>query len=505
MAQTETIPPEAGTAGEGSGFKRTAVRGALWVTVTSAAAIPLTYYRNWILGQAGGDGLAVGALAIILLFVNLVTTFILFGGVTVVTNYLPKLQSAAEKSAFLVTYGLISCVPVLAAMLLIVARPDLLPLLLKGRVAQNVAPYFLVLLPIVTAASIANFAQAGLMDFRSSALLNQVPTLVTSVVATAGVLLFPTLLSEAPLPILAACFIVAYLLVLFIGGARIVRQLGAFRRRLFLPVGFWRYASFVHLNTVTSFLYTSIDQAFVLTAIGVKELGAYFVMLQMAHLCSFVPGRISQVMLASFAHLDARADNQAITRAYERLCRLTVVSTTLLILPMIFLSPWLARLYGPFFGTRYHYLILLAALVAIGSVGTINSMLIMAKERTGPFFANNVTVVAVQLLVTLALIKEHGVYAVIVGRAAASICGQVGNFSIIRWGLPGVRIAPPSEYWTSLVVVALSAAVAFTAEQLRVSYALLLLCATSMAFLAVVRFRVSEITILLQRGPKPRS
>lgn len=504
MAQTETIPPEAGTAGEGSGFKRTAVRGALWVTVTSAAAIPLTYYRNWILGRAGGDGLAVGSLAVILLFVNLVTTFVLFGGVTVVTNYLPKFRSSEEKSAFLATYGLISCVPILAAMLLIVAWPGLLPLLLKGRVMQSMAPYFLVLLPIVTAASIVNFAQAGLMDFRSSALLNQVPTLVTSVAATAGVLLFPTLLAKAPLPILAACFIVAYLWVLFVGGARILRQLGAFRRRILLPAGFWRYASFVHLTTMTSFLNTSMDQAFVLSTIGVKELGAYFVMLQMSQLCRFVPDRISQVMLASFAHLDARADNQAITRAYERLCRLTVVSTTLLILPMVFLSPWLARLYGPFFGTRYHYLILLAALVAFGSVGTINNMLIMAKERSGPFLASGVTVVTVQFLVTLLLVKAHGAYAVIAGRAAGLVCGQILKFIIIRWWLPGVRIAPPREYWPSLLVVAISATVALTAEQLRFTYALLLLCAASIAFLATVRFRVSEITALYRLGHEHR-
>ena len=129
-------------------------------------------------------------------------------------------------------------------------------------------------------------------------------------------------------------------------------------------------------------------------------------------------------------------------------------------------------------------------------------MLIMAKERSGPFLINNIVLIGVQLLVTLSIIKQYGVYAVIAGRAAASCCGQVGNFSIIRWGLPGLRIGPPSEYWLSLIIVVPSALIALSVARLSITYALLLLTSTSIAFLAAVRFRVSEIVALVPHGRK---
>jgi O-antigen/teichoic acid export membrane protein len=488
-----------------AGFKGNAVRGALWVTAISAASIPLTYFRSWILGQTDGDGVAVGALALILLFINMVSAFVLFGGITVVANYLPKLDSGDDKKSFLATYGLISCVPVLIAILLVAACPELLPLLLKGRIDQSATFCFLLLIPVVVAGSIANYAQAGLMDFRSSALISQLPTLVTSAVATVGFFFFPMQMAGASLPILACCCIFAYLLMFILASLRVFRQLGVSRPRLFLPTGFWKYASFVHLNTITPFIYGSMDQLFVLSSVGVEELGAYFVMLQMANFCSFVPGRISQVMLASFSRLNVCADHQVLTQAYQRLCRLTVASTTLLVLLMVFLSPWLAGFFGPFFGVRYRYLIILATLAAVGSVGTINSMLIMAKERTGQFLVNNIMVVAVQFLVTFLLIREYGVFAVIAGRAAASCCGQAGNFSIIRWGLSGVCIAPPIEYWLSLLVVLPSALVALFIDRLSVINAILLLIVSTLVFLVLIRFRISEIFVFINRQSGCRS
>ena len=481
-----------------SEFKRTAVRGAIWVAAASAAAIPLTYYRNWVLGQAGDDGLVVGVLAVLLLFVNLVTTFVLFGGVTVVTNYLPKLPSSEDKSAFLASYGLISGAIVVAVVGVIAAKQSLLTWALKGEVDQSAVPFLLALLPIVVAASIANYAQAGLMDFRMSALLNAAPTFVTCLVATAGVLLFPEYLARTPFPVLASGFVAAYLVALGVGGWRVIQQLGVFRRRFFLPDGFWRYAGFVHLNTITPFLFNSIDQAFVLAAVGMRELGAYFVMMQMAEFCRFVPNRISQVMLASFSHLVGSGEHDSLKAAYKRLSRLAVVLTTLLVLGVMCLSPWLAELYGDFFGARYRYLIPLAALAAVGSVGAINSMLIMAKERTGIFLVSNLTLVAVQLVVTLFFIADYGVFAVIFGRAAGVVWGQIGNFSIIRWGLPNVHLAPPREYWPSLAVVGGVAAYLLSAEAVPLTHAVALMVGGSAVFLATIRFRYAELGALLQ-------
>ncbi len=126
MKNTLAPPPTEAQLDDNKSMKHLAVYGAIWVTLTSIAAVPLTYYRSWALGRIGDSGDVVGQYAIILIFIGILSTFVLFGGSSVVTNFLPKILRREDKSAFLLTYALISVACVMFFVLLINIFPSVL-------------------------------------------------------------------------------------------------------------------------------------------------------------------------------------------------------------------------------------------------------------------------------------------------------------------------------------------------------------------------------------------
>ena len=283
--------------------KRLAKRGAIWVTLTSAAAVPLAYYRNWILGRIGETGEVVGNYAIILLFFQIVVAFVLFGGCSVVTNFLPKINRDENKSAFLSAYSLISIVAVVVFVTVMNLFPGMVSLLIRKQVDVPILRVLSFLAPIIVLSQMVVFSLAGLMEFRLSSLLSQIQLFLVCILATTAFFVFPQFLQDHAVIIIAVTVGTANLAVIAIGSTRVIRSVSGLVTGLHLPSGFWRFAGFVHLNTVCTFAYSSVDQLFVLAVLGTRELGAYFVLLQCARLIGFVPSRIGQVMLASSSTL----------------------------------------------------------------------------------------------------------------------------------------------------------------------------------------------------------
>jgi O-antigen/teichoic acid export membrane protein len=476
---------------------RVAMRGALWVSATAAIALPLAYYRNWALGRIDPEGGVVGAYALIVLFMQVVIAFVLLGGVSTVTNFLPKIHARRDKFSFLASYAAISLVAVGLFEAVIFLQPDLVDAVVRRTVSPEVRKALALLAPLVVLAQLVTFALAGLMDFRLSAILGQIQIFLVSGVAAMG-LLQPEFLRDDALWTLSLTIAAAQILVIAIGGTRVIRELAGGMPRVFLPPGFWRFTSYVHLNTLTTFAYLNIDQVLVLAALGVEELGGYFVMLQCAQLIRFIPQRIGQVMLASFSHLVSAGDNERLARAYTRLSRLIVVLATGITLILVLFSKQIGLLFGEWYAERHLFLVLLAVPIHVACLGQINSMLIMAKEKTGPFFAISVIQISVQLGLSLLFLDSLGTFAVILGKGAGLVIAQIGLFALVRWGLEGVYLAPPTEYWLSQVAVA--AAAAFTLQTggdvplLAIGVAPVL----GFGFLAAIRFRLDELISLLR-------
>lgn len=482
---------------DNSQIKRLAKLGAFWVTLTSAAAAPLAYYRNWILGQFGNNGEVVGNYAIILLFVNIVTTFVLFGGINVVTNFLPKIKQVKDKSAFIFTYSLISIVIVAFFILLINLFPSTVNFLLKEPVDSSTLHVLSILMPVIVLAQIVIFSLAGLMDFKLSSLLGRLQILLVSTLATGAFFIFPKFLLEHSFVVIALTIGLANFGIIVIGSFRLIRHVSGIVIRLYLPSGFYKFAGFVHLHTICVFAYSSVDQLFVLAALGKKELGAYFILLQLAQLITFVPSRIGQVMLASFSHLVSSDNHHDLRRAYTKLCRLVLILSTSLALFMILFSKPIAMIFGEWCSERHLYLVLMAVMLQVSSLGIVNGMLIMANERTIMFLGNSIIQICVQLAITLLFLDTYGVYAIITGKALGLASAQIGLFAIVRWKLDDVALSPPQEYWISLIIIIIAGILALYWNPLPLVWAVMIFVIMLIGFLGLIRFKLQEIFTLV--------
>ncbi|MCK5614303.1 hypothetical protein KAR91_71215, partial [Candidatus Pacearchaeota archaeon] len=127
-----------------------------------------------------------------------------------------------------------------------------------------------------------------------------------------------------------------------------------------------------------------------------------------------------------------------------------------------------------------------------------NSMIILAKERTGYFMLNSITQVGLQLILTALLIPSLGVYGVIIGKCVGSISAQIGLFSIVRWKLARVNLSPPKEYWISQVLVISTGCAAWYMNGRYPIWAIALMIGLFGVFLLVVRFHPHEIINMIR-------
>jgi hypothetical protein len=77
----------------------------------------------------------------------------------------------------------------------------------------------------------------------------------------------------------------------------------------------------------------------------------------------------------------------------------------------------------------------------------------------GLFTVNNIAVILLQLIITLALLDDWGVLAAAVARTAALLAGQLGMCWIVRFHLGSVAMRPPREYLVSVAILTATGAV----------------------------------------------
>lgn len=479
-------------------IRHVAIRGAIWVTLISIFALPLSLYRNWILARLGQNGEVVGIYATILLFANIVITFVIFGGPTAVSNYLPKIDSKKDKAGFILSYWCISAITTALFLSVIFIWPGTLEYLMRNPLSGVTMLALASLTPLILFSQIATYSLAGLFAFRSAAVLGQSQLYFVVITATLGYLFAPQFFADHALIFLVCLVGLSHLVITLVGFVKIIRSVGV-SLTPYLPKGFWRYSIFVHANTVSSFAYMNIDQLIILTQLGVRELGAYFTMLQFAQLIRFIPERIGQVLLASFSHLIKQDRHDQLVAGYKKLCRVIIILSTGTAVFLIMFSRPIGSIFGPWLAERHVYLICLAAAFNVGNIGSINSMLILSKERTGIYLASCFSLIATQLIISLTLVANFGVYAVILGKASGLLLAQVNMFVIVRWGLSKVRLSPPLEYWLSQALVLPLALTAWRMDGRHPFISSAIFLAAAVVFLTAIRFHPREFLNILKR------
>ena len=153
------------------------VKGVRWIVVTNSAYIPLQFILSIILARMSPEHIA--SIAIIQMLTGIITTFALYGGHSIIGNFLPKIKEISDKSRFFFLY-LIGVMVLAAPVYLIFFSQSSLDFLNISTIDLNYNKNYILLFFIVLLISeVLSSVCEGIERYKSGAISRALPKIIS--------------------------------------------------------------------------------------------------------------------------------------------------------------------------------------------------------------------------------------------------------------------------------------------------------------------------------------
>lgn len=447
-------------------IKEKAVNGLKWTFLISGGSVPLVYLTNVILGRVGVD--ALGTYALMQVFISTVSTFVLFGGNTLIVKMLPQVEDRL-KGRFLLSYFVMVFAVGFVFLVLLTIFPELVNFFWDQQVMGSTWLVLFVLLPLLLLKEISVYSLNGLMEMEHSVVIQRLLSIGAFFLYLIAFLLFrPAFESYAPSIIIGVTIILVGLsTVLGVSWAyrAITEKITMDSSQLYFPQGFWSFAFFVQATSWLFFAYSRIDQIFIFKRFNLDQLGLYQSSLQMFTLVRLVPELVSRVTLPTFSNLIAAGEEGALKRGYEKLIKYIVLFATPVAFAVILLARPLLLIFGEEFLSAEKAFVVLMMGAGIAMAGQVNATLVLALGKARLYLLNSVVQIALQLTIVFLTITPLGITGAAIGRVVGMMAAQIGLLLILHRALKET-LSVPETYFGSIVAILLIGAVQYSDTQL---------------------------------------
>lgn len=398
--------------------------GVIVFTFFSFLSLPLGYIRNWLLSSINVE--FVSAFASINIFIGIVNTFFVFGATNIYSTFLPKIKNSTKQSEFVFSSYINSmALMILMSVIFFIGYNRLSNNLIERLQISNWGAVFFFIF-FYGVGQISVNVLIGLREYKLSALLNNLQIfVVTAFLFFIFVGLLPKIAdNEFNVFLCLIGFVWCFVFIVFL--CYFISHKGCYCR-YYLPRGYWSQAIFVHLGTILSFLYGYADQILVLGYLGEKELAQYFLIVQIASLITFLPIRLGNVFQSSFSAtlVDESNSNTSLALQYDKIARYMLLLTFSISSFFVLFADEILSIFNHSLKLNSLCFILLVVRYFIGSLGSIHSMIILSKEKNSSFFLMNTYMVIIQLFLSFILVKNYGVFGIIIALILSTIVGQL--------------------------------------------------------------------------------
>ena len=425
------------------------LKGAIWITLLSLIAIPCSLYLNWILGFFDANGETLGRYVLLIIFFNTITTFVLCGGSNVITNFLPKIEKSSDQGKFMFTYLLLCVILLVITDVIFYFCSDFSEFIFGNNLDENDKVTLLILSPLIVLSQIIIFEVQGKMHFSKAAIFNNLQVILMSLFATLLFFIGKEYVIENNLKVFSGVLAIIYVIIILFGIRRKTFVVGIYYNKRILE-----FLTYSFGNTINSYLFMNFDKILVAKYIGLKELGIYYVLIQISTLLKFLSVKIGQVLLSSFSNFVHHKDLDLLKKTYTQVCQLLILISTSLSIFLICVSIFLSDIFGVRYDVSSSIMLMILVLAGnFANIGSINSMLILAKEKNKYFFLSNVLLIISQIIFTLLFIEKYEIWAVVFGRVIGIITGQIGLFIILN-KMDIIKVS--KDYYKSQIVIIIS-------------------------------------------------
>ncbi len=414
------------------------IRGTQWIMVAILIGVPLGFATNVLMARI--SPYTLGAYSLVLVLATTVQTFFLFGGANVVVNFLPR-ATARERSAFLLSYAGIALVFSVFFFVFVLARSDVLKfLLLNSPVTTTTYIYILLFFPIVILQTLAIAVLQGEMALGAAARTQYAVQALSFALALVALLFIHGHKGNEMVqafPIAGAVVLGAYLLS-FLSGLfallRVIRRDWKVSLRWYLPPSFWRFTTTVHLLSIVTFFFNSVDQLFIVYAFGgLANNGAYTAAAKVATYALWAPNLFTGAMYPFFTNLVARHDFATLKAAYQRYTAITAVVVATMGVSFGLFAPQILALFGRTYVVQslplmFVFTLMYAALASSAYVPT--AALITANEAVWINLVMNTVALGLRFVLYFELTPDHGLLGVAIANAISLAVLSIGTLIV---------------------------------------------------------------------------
>ncbi|RPJ53509.1 MAG: hypothetical protein EHM23_30830 [Acidobacteria bacterium] len=393
------------------------VQGTGWYLAIALAMIPVSYLTQVLLGRMGPVALAYYAL--VFLAREFITNVFMLGENQTIVRFLPAIP-ANQRPGFLVRYLLIVSVPACLLVAGISQISSLRHFLIPEHIPLDIVLLLLIFVPITLLFNTCVAALQALLQMKVVGLWYRGLPLLNLLGFLAVYRYLPALRKHETGFWVVLIVLVSYLLSLAALAVFLHRQCLAHWTSSVLstrlPRGFFRYMGFIGIGTISSFVIENFDQTYILSALPLEQLGHYRAALSTAKFVPWLPLIMIQITMPLFSQLEAAGDDMGIRKHYARMMSLNIsISSAIACLVMLFARPILS-LFGPTYASAYTVLIALATGLALHSITTVNSSLLLAKGYAGINLVGALAASGCQVFLIVSLIGPLGPTGVAISR-----------------------------------------------------------------------------------------
>lgn len=352
--------------------------GMRWTVWLSAIAAPFGACTNLLLARVSPE--TIGAYGLLSVYINLIASFLFFGGETVVIHFIPKCREE-DRASFIISYLLVILPALFGCLAVAHFFPEVLRIVLGDGAGARFRFFVVCLAPLPIAYWMILASLKGMLDIRFSQVLGKLLS-ISTLISYAGLYLAARpLLVRYPFEVIWTVYLLPVVVLGTIGAIRVVRLCSSLRLRFYLPQSFWSYALGCQQSAIASFMAYRLDYVLVLNYAGLEVLGRYVAIMAVAGLISMVNGSFMETLLPSLTNMLAARNTAGAAQVFTMHMRILFLVATAMSCAIMVLAVAATSVMG----TKYHsvqgLIILMAMVQGIANPGICGGTLLVSVGR----------------------------------------------------------------------------------------------------------------------------
>jgi len=362
-----------------------AVYGIKWTVIISILTIGFTYLLQFFLAKISPETL--GIYTTFDIFIKTITTFIIFGGAPVLSNYIPKLKDGIKKFNFAISYSLIVFLFMFFSIIIFLLFPELMVFIFKREISNNLFLFLILFTPIVVINFLMQYILNGFLEIKVARIMRNLYIIGTSFIVIFSYFVLNSFLVRHIFNILLISIFSLNVISIIIGFFKVRKHLTRKNKTIsfFLPKNFLKFALFIHCATFFAFFEKYILKFYFLSYFSIGQLGVFqFILLFYLGSRQFVI-IFNEVLTPIFSSLEHN-----LRKYYFEFTRIIPLVTLLLNgFVVIFLEKLILLVNKDYLGYS-NLIIYLIMFSTLGCLGIINSNILIIKEKTFILMLNGI-------------------------------------------------------------------------------------------------------------------